>query len=95
MREIKDFNTIRTGDWIWIKNKDYPKKDKRQTIIIVKGKSILVYPFNYKGEMIKFNEKRDMLSNTLQFYPEDWGIYKLNRKEKEKFNREIIFESLK
>lgn len=95
MKEIKNFDKIRTGDWIWTKNKDYPKKDKRQTIIIVKKNSLLVYAFNYKGEMMKFNDKKDMLSNTLQFYPEKWGIYKLNREEKEKFNREIILGSLK
>jgi len=95
MRRIKNFKLIKEGDWILVRKSPYSRHNKTHTIIIVNKRFLIVYGFNYRGIMEKFRFTRNHLKNLLDFYPNDWGKYKLNKKERERWNRKIILGSLK
>ncbi len=89
MKKIKNFKSVKNGDWILFRNPN----SKVRTIVIVENK-LIVYAFDYKGIMEKFEFRRRFFNSLWDFYPKEWKKYKLNKKDKEIFNREIILGSL-
>lgn len=94
MKEINNRSIIKTGDWILIRKPPYPKEDKRHSLILVNGDFANVFAFDYKGIMKKILISKSALKDTVNFYPEEYGRYLLNERERKKFNREIILGSL-
>ena len=94
MKKIKDFNTIRTGDWIVFVNPDYPKNETK-TIIKIKPKIIIGYAFNFIGEIEKIEDKRSFLKDIWAYYPKgSWCVLKLNKKERLYYNKIIMLGML-
>ena len=95
MRKIEE-EEIKVGDWILVRKPPYPKNDKTHTIIIVKEESLKYCAFNWKGEMeLIEGGKRNHLTDSIGFYPKEWGTYKLNKKEREALNKKMMLHNLK
>lgn len=87
MRRIKDFNTIKTGDWLL--SLESPK-----VVFVIKNKISQIYIFNKSGGIITNKEKRRRLNYIIKHHLRLGRVYKLNKKDREMFNKEIILENL-
>ena len=93
MRKIRNLNKIKTGDWILIKPE---KEDGRKTIIITKDGTFSVFLYNVSNKVIRLT-KEDITKGSLgsleNFYY-DWDKFKLNKKEREYYRKDLILGRL-
>ena len=99
MKEIKNFGNLKNlkkGDWVLVKIIKCSVKDKRKTIIIIEKDIIKVFAFGNDKEkpLIKINFNKTKFFTLWDFYSPSWRFFKLNKKEKLIYKKELILESL-
>ena len=99
MKEINNFDklkNLKTGEWVLVNPIKCSVKDKRKSIIIIEKDIVKVFAFgnSKKVPLIKINFKKPEFSTIWEFYSPSWKFFKLNKKEKQKYNKELILESL-
>lgn len=93
MKQINDFKNLKIGEWILGK---VGKGQKEKVIITIEKNNAWVFSFNSEKNpsMIKIDWKKVILNELLDFFKPKWKFYKLNKREKKKYNKEIILGSL-
>lgn len=92
MRKINKSNKLKKGDWILFKPKE---EDGRMTLLVIGNKEKKLFAYNTSEELMQLGEWDNMVESLFSFYEKSWNSYKLNKKEKIRFKREIILENLK
>lgn len=99
MKEINNFanlKKLKIGEWVLVNPIECSVKDKRKSIIIMEKEFVKVFAFgNSKKEpLIKINFKKPEFSTIWDFYSPSWKFFKLNKKEKLIYKKELILGSL-